>query len=520
MTWQKDIDELKHRRELARQMGGAEGIARQRAKGRLTARERVDLLLDQDSFQEIATLAGRGTYDDRGELQSFTPANVVVGCGQINGRTVCVTSDDFTIRGGSEQAAGMIKMYLTEKIAREWRVPLVCLRDSAGGTGLPQLDKAESRVGDSWSRHWVTLIQLLPFIPVASAVLGSSGGGSAVEAVMSHFSIMTRHASELFVGGPPIIKPALNIDITKEELGNYKVHACQSGVIDNVAEDEEDAFRQIRLFLSYLPQNVWHQPSRVDMGDDPNRREEEILSIIPKNSMKTYNIRQLIKHIVDKDSLFEISPFYGRSFITMLARMDGYPVALMSNDCTWFGGAQDTPGTEKMTRFVDLADTFHLPLIYLVDVPGYMIGPDAEKTGTLRKAARANFAIQQASVPWATVFLRRSFGVAGSAAHGGHNQLTVHYAWPSVQRGAIPIRGGATAAYRRQIEAAPDPEAKRIEIEGLLRQMSSPFRLAESGGGGDIIDPRDTRPLLCQFVRMAQEITATQLGPKFPGMRP
>jgi len=389
MTWQKEIDELKHRQELARQMGGAEGVARQHAKGRLSARERIDLLLDRDSFQEIGTLAGSGAYDNEGELQSFTPANVATGYGQIDGRTVCVVADDFTIRGGSEQEAGVIKTGLTEKLAREWHVPLICLRDSAGGSPA-QLDKTESpgaQSGGSWATLWATLTELLPLIPVTSAVLGSAGGWVAVAAAMSHFSVMTRHTSELFVAGPPVVKPALNIDITKEELGNYEVHAYQSGVIDNIAEDEEDAFRQIRLFLSYLPQNVWHQSPRVDTGDDPNRREEELLSIIPKNPMKTYNIRQLIKHIVDKDSIFEISPFYGRSFITMLARMDGYPVALMSNDSTWIGGAQDVPGTEKMIRFVDLADTFHLPLIYLVDVPGYMIGPEAEKTGTLRSSS-------------------------------------------------------------------------------------------------------------------------------------
>jgi len=330
---------------------------------------------------------------------------------------------------------------------------------------------------------------------------------------------MTKNTSELFVGGPPLVERALNTKITRQELGNYKVHAY-SGVVDNVGEDEADAFRQIRLFLSYLPQNVWHQPPRVETGDDPNRRDEELLSIIPREPMKTYNIRQLIKHIVDKDSIFEISPFYGRSFVTMLARMDGYPVAVMSNDCRWDGGAQTAAACEKMARFIDFADTFQLPIIYLVDVPGFMIGFESEKQGTIRKSARVIHARDQSTTPWLSVLLRRCYGVAGTL-HSHVDRQHLRFAWPSGQWGSLPAAGGAMAAYRREIEAAPDPEAKRIEIENILALINSPFRTAEVFEVEDIIDPRDTRPLLCGLVQRAQEITANQLGPKTRvGMRP
>ena len=257
-------------------------------------------------------------------------------------------------------------------------------------------------------------------------------------------------------------------------------------------------------------------------GMIPNRREEELISIIPKDPKKTFNIRKLIRHVVDQDSLFEYSPYYGRSVVTALARLDGYPVAILSNDSTWLGGAQDVPGAEKMLKFIDLADTFHLPIIYMMDVPGYFLGPESERAGAERKAVRVHAAMHQATTPWVTVLLRRSFGVAG-AGHGQYNRLNLRFAWPSGQWGSLPIAGGAMAEFRREIEAAPDPEAKRAEIEKRLRDIGSPMRTAHNFslmGVEEVIDPRDTRPLLCEFARQAQGVTATQLGPKSRGMRP
>ena len=518
MTWHKEIDELKHRRELAKQMGGAEGIARQHSRGKLTVRERIDRLLDRDSFQEIGTLAGSAEYDEHGELKSFTPANTVTGYGKINGRPVCVQGADFTIRGGSTVPSGGAKGVFIEKMSLEWRIPLIRLLEAAGGSVRTFEAIGRTYVPDS---PWVVPgVTLMGHVPVVSAVLGSAAGWVAIMAEIAHWSIMPKDTSELFVAGPPLIERALGIRTTKEEVGDYRVHCYQTGVIDNLAEDEEDVFRQIKVFLSYLPQNVWQPPPRVETDDNPNRRDEELLSIIPKDRSKLYDIRQLISHIVDKDSAFELSPFYGRSLVTLLARMDGYPVAVLRNDCGWFGGAQTAAACEKMVRFVDLADTFHLPVIYLVDVPGFMIGPESEKEGTLRKAARALFAMYQATTPWISVLMRKCYGVAGSV-HGSNARLNLRYAWPSAEWGSLPVAGGAMAAFRREIEAAPDPEAKRVEIENRLDQLSSPFRTAEAFGVEEIIDPRDTRPLLCEFVRRAQDIAATQLGPKARvGVRP
>jgi acetyl-CoA carboxylase carboxyltransferase component len=517
MSWQSDVEELQRRQEIARQMGGPERVAKQHGKGRLTVRERIGLLFDQSSFQEIGTLAGKAMYGDDGKLQSFLPSSVVMGYGRINGQAACTFGNDFTIKGGSSDENAGSKAEFLMRMAKERLMPLVCLYDGAGGSVTEGGDHTIVPVNFGWA----TLTELMALVPVVAANLGTSAGWIAVQVAFSHFNVMTKN-SELFVAGPPLVKRALDIDITKEQLGNYKVHAYQSGVVDNVAEDEEDAFRQIKKFLSYLPPNVWRQPPRVETGDDPERREEELISIIPRDPKKTFDVRKLIRLVVDKDSLFEYARYYGRSVVTALARLNGYSVAIMSNDSTWLGGAQDVPGAEKMLKFIDLADTFHLPIIYMMDVPGYFIGPDSEKTGPERKAVRVHAAMHQATTPWATVLVRRSFGVAG-AGHGQYNHLNLRFSWPSGRWGSLPLAGGTLAAFRGEIEAAPDPEAKRAEIEKRLADLESPMRTAHYFGLmglEEVIDPRDTRPILCEFARQAQEVTATQLGPKFRGMRP
>ena len=517
MVWQEQVDELTKRKGLARQMGGRDKIAQQHSKGRLTVRERIDQCLDEDSFRELGVLAGKAQYDEGNDLESFVPSSLVTGYGKIDSNTVCIMANDFTLKGGSSDDNAIQKQDYIERMALQRLVPLVCLYEGAGGSVSEGGDMNPAPVNFGWA----ALTELMAKVPVVAANLGTAAGWIAVQVGFSHFSVMTKN-SELFVAGPPLVKAALDIDIDKHALGDYGIHVYQSGVVDNLAEDETGAFSQIRQFLSYLPRNVWNQPPRRDIGDDPNRREEELISIIPENPAKTFNIRKLLHLVFDKDTMFEYAPFYGRSVVTAFARLDGYPVAVMSNDSRWLGGAQDVPGAEKMLKFIDLADTFHIPIIYLVDVPGYMIGLEAEKTGTIRKACRAHAALHQASVPWASVLIRRCFGVAG-AAHGQYNRLNLRYAWPSGRWGSLPIAGGAMAEYRREIETAPDPEAKQIEIEERLKKRASPLRTAaEFGlmGVEEVIDPRDTRPLLCEFVKQAWDVTATQLGPKYRGMRP
>ena len=509
MTWQPEIEEIKRRTEEARQMGGPEGIARQRSRGKLLVRERIDLLLDEGSFEEIGKIAGSAEYDETGKRKLFEADVSVIGFGKISDRLVCVWGQDYSVHGGANSSRIVGKTNFMERVALNYRVPMIRLLDS-GGTRVGKLDPTARTFAPGGGGAGP--MPLTAQVPVVSAILGTCAGWVAISGVQAHWNIMTRDKSELFVGGPPLVERALGYRITRQELGNHEIHAY-NGVVDNIAEDEEDALRQTRRFLSYLPQSVWQQPPRIETGDSPTRREEELLSIIPREPTKTFDIRKLIDLVVDKDSAFEMTPFYGRPLVTMLAHLDGYPVALMANDSRWYGGAQTADACEKMTRFIEFADTFHLPIVYLVDVPGFMIGLESEKQGTLRKAARVAQARDQSTVPWFSVLLRRCYGVAGTI-HAHVNHQPIRFAWPSGQWGSLPVAGGALAAFRKEIEAAPDPDAKRDEIERILNDVNSPFRTAEAFEVEEMIDPRDTRPLLCQLVRRSQERTATQLGPK------
>jgi acetyl-CoA carboxylase carboxyltransferase component len=515
MVWQPEVQEIERRRGIARALGGEEAVARHHAAGKLTVRERIDRLLDPGTFREMGVLSATTEYDDEGNLKHIRPSNSVIGTGLVDGRRVVVGGEDFTIRGGASDGGGSAKMYYIEHLARQQRVPLVRLIEGAGGSVRANARRHSGQpiVGGQVSPY----VDLLGTVPVVSAAMGSVAGLPAARMAFAHFSIMVRDTAVIFAGGPPVVERALGIDVTKEELGGVQVHAYKSGLVDNVAADEEDCLRQIRTFLGYLPTNAWEAPPRHEPCDDPDRRDEELLSIIPRSRRRTYDARRLVRHVVDRDSFFEIAPFFGQSLITGLARVDGYPVGVLANNPNHIGGSMDGPAADKLTRFVDLCDTFHLPVVSFEDEPGYMVGPAAEVGGTLRRGVRALAAVMQSTVPWITFIVRRAYGVA-AGAHLNANAL--RYAWPSGEWGSIPIEGGVAAAYRREIAAAPDPERRRAELEAFHERDRSPFPRAESFGLHDLIDPRETRPVTVDFVRTAQTLVQTSLGPKTRSMRP
>lgn len=512
MSWRDDVDELNRRRALMRRMGGEERIERHHASGKLTARERIDAVVDAGTFREFRSLVGESRYED-GELAHFLPKGAVEGMARFDGRKVVLSAGDFTVRGGSGagSARGALgsELSATER-ALEWRLPYVRLLDAAGGSvrGFEVLGRTYLPDGNSYGKHDVALLQS---VPVASAVLGSVAGLPAVEAPLSHFSVMVKGISQIFPGGPPVVKAALGLDITKEELGGDQIHTRISGCIDNVAESEEDAFRQIRQWLSYLPPSVHEMAPRIETDDDPNRMDDALVDLMPKDRRRPYNVKKLIEAVVDRGSFFEIAPGYGRARVTGLARINGYPVGLMCNNVRVNGGSTDVAGGSKVMRLMQLCDTFHLPLISLADEPGFHVGPEMERQGIERAGARLMSMVCLSRMPWCTVVIGRLYGVAGQCHHRPSGMYR-RYAWPSANWGSMHIAGGATAAYRREIEAADDPDAKRQEIEDRLNAIASPFRTAEATGQ-DIIDPRETRPLLAEFVEDAQRILKSQLGP-------
>jgi len=519
MTWEPELDELQHRLHLAAQMGGADNVARQHATGRLTVRERLETFLDDGSFREVGALTGAAEYDEHGDLTAFTPANLVTGTGRVEGRRVVVAADDFTVRGGAADASIVAKQVHAEQLAGELRVPLVRLVDGTGGGGSVKSLEDFGRTYVPFNPGWDHVTQNLSAVPVAAAGLGPVAGLGAARLVSSHFSVMVRDLAQVFVAGPAVVEAGMGEVVDKESLGGWRV-AVASGAVDNVADDEADAFDQLRDFLSYLPANAWRLPPAQAPADDPGRVDPGLRDLVPRNRRHPYDMRVLLRSVCDTGSVFEIGPERRSSVITALARLDGHAVAILAEDPHVYGGGMTARDADYLTRFVDLADTFHLPVVHLVDQPGFVIGSQAERAGTIRHGARALAAVYQATVPWASVIVRRVFGVAG-AGHRNHARPGFRVAWPSGDWGSLPIEGGLEVAFKRLLAGAPDAEALKAQIAERLEAVRSPFRTAEAFLVEDIIDPADTRPALCAWVHDAYAVLATQtLGPKGRGLRP
>lgn len=510
MVWEPELDELKHRESLAEQMGGKDGVEKQHARGKLTVRERIAALTDPGSFQEIGKLAGVASYEGQ-DLKSLRPANIITGVASIDGRKVALSGGDFTVRGGAADANIGNKSSYMLRLAHEWRIPYITLLDATGGSVRTFEQIGRTYIPDT-NDYCAINGELLNMVPVVAAVLGSVAGLPAVQACLSHFNVMVKGISQIFPGGPPVVKAALGYDITKEELGDERTQVTEGGVVDNLAASEDEAFSMIKRFLGYLPSNVWEMPPRTAATDDPNRREEKLLSVIPRRSTRSYNPYQILKYVLDQDSLFEIAPLYGRSRITALARVNGCPVGVMINNPMYLGGSMDVAAGNKTIRFLQLCNTFHLPMVYFADEPGFMVGIEAQKQGIVRAGAKMVLATCATKMPWITFIIRQLYGVAGQN-HKRPGGMYKRVAWPSGNWGSMHIAGGAAAAYRREIESAPDPAAKQKEIEKMLEAVASPFRSAEAFDIEEIIDPRETRPLLCDFIETAQSIIKTQLGP-------
>ena len=497
MSWQKELDELAKRRKMALQMGGADKLARQKQRGKLNARERLEGLLDFGGFDEIGALAGKGRYTEDGEFIDSAPSNFIYGRGRINSRTVVATADDFTVRGGASDAAIYRKFTTAEQMAHELRLPIIRMIDGTGGGGSVKSLETMGYTYVPMVPGWDHVARNLETVPVVALALGPTAGLGAARAVASHYSVMVKGLSQIFTAGPAVVA-ALGETQDKESLGGSAIHT-RNGVIDDEAEDEAEAFARARAFLSYLPDYAGAPLTRIKPKDKPSRREESLLSIVPREKTKAYNMRKIMEAVFDKGSVFEMGRHWGRAGITAFARLDGWPVAVLANDPMFLGGSWTADTAEKAKRFTETAELFGLPVINLVDNPGFMIGLEAERTATIRRGVEAMNAIYRANVPWASVIIRKAYGVAG-AAMSNAERFPYRVAWPSGDWGSLPIDGGVEVAYRAELEAADDPKAELAKIKARLANISSPFRTAEAFGVEDIIDPRDTRSWLCEFI--------------------
>ena len=513
MSWEAEVEEIRRRRELAKGMGGPRGLERQQAKGLLNIRERIDGLADPESFRELGPSAG-ASEPDRG----FTPANYLVGFARMNGRPCIIGGEDFTVRGGSPNPAGLRKSTYIEELACHYRVPLVRLHEGGGGSVTGVGGKGSGGpVGSSVADRprFQSVARTLAMVPVATAGLGAVAGLPAARLVASHFAVMSEN-SQVLVAGPAVVDRALGESKSKEELGGPEIHA-RNGVVDAVAADEAGAFELIRQFLSYMPQNVWSLAETDDLGDDADRREEKLISIVPRDRRRAFNMRKVIEAVVDGGVFFEMMRSYGPGQIVGLARLGGQPVGILSNDGRYYAGAMTADGARKVRRLIEICDTFHLPVVSFVDEPGFMIGEAAERLGTIRPGTSAVLAAAECTSPWASVIVRKSYGVAG-AAHYGPDAYVL--AWPSAEMGPLPLEGGVAVAFRREIEAAEDPEAKRAELEAEMAARLSPFPREESFAMHAVIDPRETRPALCEWIERVRPLLLSLLGPRTFGFRP
>lgn len=508
-SWEGPLSQLRAQQALVRSPNLEDpGYARQKANKKLWVRERVALLLDKETFNEVGSITGQPIYDKAtGKLVSFVPANMVTGWGKLDGRKVFITADDFSVRGGHADGGITNKPIYGEGLARRARVPLIRLLDGSSGGGSVATYLSMGATYIPGMNILSNSLDALSVIPVVSALLGPVVGLAAAKAAISHFSVMVKDLSQLFAAGPPVVRQATFEDLSKQELGGWTIHAA-NGTVDNVASSEEDAFRQIRAFLSYLPSSVFALPPVVPSSDPVNRREEELLDIIPRRRASPYDVRRLINLIVDEASFFEIGPYWGRSIVTGFARLAGRPVGVLSSDCKVNGGAIDAMGAQKTTKFVTLCSHFGLPILNLVDQPGFAIGSIAERMATIRHGASAMAALYHTTVPIYTAILRRAFGVAGCAFADPENGKGVRVAWPSGDWGSLPLEGGVEAAYKRQLDAAESPEAREALMAELLdkfEDVRSPQKTANKFGVEEIIDPRDTRPLVCEWVAHVYE---------------
>jgi acetyl-CoA carboxylase carboxyltransferase component len=515
-TWDPELAELARRRQLAERLGGQERVARQHATGRLTVRERIARLVDVGSWRESGSLTGTASYDEEGNLEDVVPANSVTGAAHVSGRRVVVVGDDFTVRGGAADAGIWAKQVDAERRALAERVPVIRLLDGTGGGGSVKSLEDFGRTYVPFNPGWDAMVSLLSEVPVVTAALGPVAGLGAVRLVTSHVSVMVRELSQVFVAGPAVVDAGMGESVDKESLGGWRL-AARAGTVDLVADSEDEALDLVRRVLTYLPQHTGDLPPKLAHDDPTDRRDEALRSLVPRERRSPYDVRALLASIFDHGSVLELGRLHAPSTVTALARLGGCPVAVLASDPRVYGGGMTAGGADKMARFVDLAGTFRLPVVHLVDQPGFVIGTASEAAGVVRHGARALAAVEQTAVPWASVLVRRCFGVAG-AGHRPLGRWSYRIAWPSGDWGSLPVEGGLEVAFKRLLAESPDAAGLKDEIAARLEAVRSPFRTAEAFLVEEIVDPADTRPLLCDWVEQAYTTLASV--PPHRGTRP
>jgi|YelNatPaOPRAMG01_1025707.scaffolds.fasta_scaffold24994_2 acetyl-CoA carboxylase carboxyltransferase component len=511
MDMREEIEKLKTKRQKALQMGGPEKVSRQHAQGKLTARERIALLMDPGTFQEYGLLATHQSHRPQMRGKETPADGVITGFGRIEGRPAGVIAEDFTVLGGSEGMTHFLKKVRMVELATQERVPLVWLLDGSGA-------RAEEFIGEGLPAvlHHLKVAKMSGIAPQVGVIMGPCAGDSALVGSLLEFIIMVEGTGMMAVGGPPVVLSATGEVVDKEQLGGVGVHCVVSGVADNPARNDAEAIELVKKYLSYLPSNAWEYPPSIPPQDDPERMDEELLEVLPSNPKRPYDMKKIIHAIVDRGSFFEIKPLFAPMMITGFARLNGHPVGIVANQPMVYAGAITASAAQKERHFIDLCTAYHVPLVFLVDVPGIMAGPRSEREGALRYGLAVAYSLAWADVPKITVVVRKAFGFGGCAMCGYGAKQTLTLAWPTADFGSMPVHAGVLAAHAKELFDCSDPEAQRRKLEEAYREYCGAYSAAGTFNVDDVIDPRETRPRVIRALELA---LSRRSAPPTPVMR-
>jgi acetyl-CoA carboxylase carboxyltransferase component len=494
------VEELEERRARAKLAGGEERIARQHSQEKLTARERLDLLLDPGTFTELGLHAGIH-YSVRGLEDKDAPADgVVTGFGKVDGRLVAVCAYDFTVMAGSMGMTGEMKATRLRDLALTKRIPYIWLLDSAGARIQEAVGSLFAGSGHLFREEVVAS----GVIPQVAALMGPCAAGTAYIPGLADFVPMVKGRGSMALAGPHLVRAAVGEDVTQEELGGWKVHARKSGVGDTAVDSDEECIAQIKAYLSYFPSHCEEAPPIVECTDPIDRGDEELLDIIPESNRKPYDMYGVISRIVDDGVYFDMKPQWAKTIITCFARFGGRPVGIVANQPKHVGGILDNDSADKAARFVNLCNAFAIPLVFLQDVPGFMVGTKVEAAGIIRHGAKMLYAVANATVPKITVVLRKAYGAGYYVMNGRAYEPDVIVAWPTAEISVMGAEGAVEIVFRKQVEAAEDPAAKKAELIANYRKIIDVYIAARNDMIDDVIDPRETRPTICHALEMAQ----------------
>jgi propionyl-CoA carboxylase beta chain len=513
-TTSERIEDLRQRRERAR-TADPQAASKQHARGKLTARERIERLLDEGSFVELDAFAVHRTTAFGMDKQKPLGDGVITGHGTVDGRPVCVFSQDFTVFGGSLGEVFAEKICKVMDLALRMGVPCIGLNDSGGA----RIQEGVVSLG-GYAEIFYRNVVASGVVPQISLICGPCAGGAVYSPAMTDFILMVKGTSQMFITGPDVIKTVTGEEVEFEALGGAMTHNSKSGVAHFAADDEDEAFEQLRALLAFLPANNLEEPPAVTPSDDPERMDEALQSLIPDNPRKPYDMHHVLELVMDQDSFLEVQPFYARNIIVGFARLDGQAVGVVANQPAHLAGTLDIDSSVKAARFVRFCDAFNIPLVTFVDVPGFLPGTQQEYGGIIRHGAKLLYAYCEATVPKLTVITRKAYGGAYDVMSSKHIRADFNFAWPTAEIAVMGVDAAVKIIFRKELAQAEDPAARQAElVEDYQNRFANPYIAAERGYLDDVIEPRETRPALIKALRLARSKRQT-LPPRKHGNMP